>query len=81
MAIGVPVISVNCPGPSEVLEFGEYGMLVNNNEDSLYADIRKLIANKEIYDSYRGKAIERGSMFSVGGFIEEVEDILDINIK
>ena len=79
MAVKVPVISVNCPGPNEVLEFGKYGMLVNNNEDSLYDGIRNLVANKEICNSYRNKAIERGRMFSIRRFIEEVDDILNTN--
>ena len=79
MAIGVPVISVNCPGPNEVLEFGKYGMLVNNDENSLCNGIKMLNDNKKLYDTYRTKAIERGRMFSIEGFIEELEEILSIN--
>lgn len=79
MAIGVPVVSVKCQGANEVLGFGEYGMLVNNDENSLCNGIKMLIDNKKLYDTYRTKAIERGRMFSIGGFIEEVEDILNIN--
>ena len=79
MAIGVPVISVDCPGVNEVLGFGEYGMLVNNDEDSLCNGIKMLNDNKKLYDTYRTKAIERGRMFSIGEFIEEIEGILNIN--
>lgn len=79
MAIGVPVISVNYPGPNEVLEFGKYGMLVNNDENSLCNGIKMLNDNKKLYDTYRIKAIERGRMFSIEGFIEELEEILSIN--
>lgn len=79
MATGVPVISVDCPGVNEVLGFGEYGMLVNNDEDSLCNGIKMLNDNKKLYDTYRTKAIERGRMFSIGEFIEEIEGILNIN--
>ena len=79
MALGVPVISVDCPGVNEVLGFGEYGMLVNNDEDSLCNGIKMLNDNKKLYDTYRTKAIERGRMFSIGEFIEEIEGILNIN--
>lgn len=79
MAIGVPVVSVKCQGANEVLGFGEYGMLVNNDENSLCNGIKMLIDNKKLCDTYRTKAIERGRMFSIGGFIEEVEEILSIN--
>ena len=77
MAAGVPVISVNCPGPNEVLEFGKYGMLVNNDEDSLYDGIKELIDNKQLYDKYKGAAITRGQMFSVKNFIRDVYEILN----
>ena len=77
MAVGVPVISVECPGPNEVIGFGEYGMLVNNDEDNLYNGIKKLVTNKEIYDEYIDKAIERGRMFSVRKFICDLESILE----
>ena len=77
MAAGVPVISVNCPGPNEVLEFGKYGMLVNNDEDSLYDGIKELIDNKQLYDKYKGAAINRGQMFSVKNFIRDVYEILN----
>ena len=77
MATGVPVISVDCPGPNEVLEFGKYGMLVNNDEDSLYDGIKELIDNKQLYDKYKGAAINRGQMFSVKNFIRDVYEILN----
>lgn len=79
MAVGVPVISVNCPGPNEVLGFGKYGMLVNNDEDSLYDGIKELIENKYLYDNYKIKGNERGKSFLVRKFIQEIEGILSIN--
>lgn len=54
-------------------------MLVNNDEDSLCNGIKMLNDNKKLYDTYRTKAIERGRMFSIGEFIEEIEGILNIN--
>ena len=79
MAIGVPVVSVKCQGANEVLGFGEYGMLVNNDENSLCNGIKMLIDNKKLCDTFKSKVIERGSMFSIRRFIEEVDDILNTN--
>lgn len=79
MAIGIPVVSVDCPGPNEVLDFGKYGKLVNNNEDDLYNGIKEMLNNKILYEDYKNKAIERGKMFSIDKFINEVESVLDIN--
>lgn len=79
MAVGIPVISVNCPGPNEVLGFGKYGMLVNNDEDSLYDGIKELIDNKHLYESYKIKAKQGENLFSVKNFIANVENIFGIN--
>lgn len=79
MAIGIPVVSVDCPGPNEVLDFGKYGELVSNNEVDLYNGIKEMINNKVLYEKYKNKANERGKMFSINKFINEVENILDFN--
>lgn len=79
MAVGIPVVSVDCPGPNELLGYGDYGNLVKNNEEGLYKGIKELILNKEIYTKYKNKAIERGKMFSIESFINNVESILDNN--
>ena len=79
MAVGVPVISVDCSGPNEVLDFGKYSKLVNNNEVDLYNGIKEIINDKLMYEKYKIKASERGKMFSVSNFINVVEDILDEN--
>ena len=79
MAIGIPVVSVDCQGPNEVLDFGKYGKLVSNNEENLYNGIKEMINNKVLYEKYKNKANERGKMFSINKFINEVENILDFN--
>ena len=79
MAIGIPVVSVDCQGPNEVLDFGKYGKLVSNNEENLYNGIKEMINNKVLYEKYKNKANERGKMFSINKFINDVENILDFN--
>ena len=79
MAVGIPIVSVDCPGPNELLNFGEYGILVDNNEDNLYRGIKELIENKALYEKNKSKAQERGKMFSISCFINKVEIILDQN--
>ena len=79
MAVGIPVVSVDCPGPNEILYYGKYGKLVNNNEEDLYNGIKEMINNKVLYEKYNNKANERGKMFSINKFINDVENILDFN--
>ena len=77
MAVGIPVISVDCSGTNEWLEFGKYGKVVENNEEALYQGIKELILNNDLYKKYKEMAIERGNMFSIKDFIEYVEKLLD----
>lgn len=77
MGVGIPVISVNCSGAGEWLNDGEYGKLVDNDEDALYEGIKEMILDKELYKKYKEMAIKRSKMFSIERFISNIENILD----
>lgn len=79
MALGIPVVSVDCTGPNELLDFGKYGELVENSEIGLYNGIKELILNKDLYIKYKDKSFERAKIFSIKSFITDVENILDYN--
>ena len=56
MVLGIPIISVNCSGPNELLDFGKYGLLIENS-DSAIRDVLCSIVDKKIkktafYTSY-----------------------------
>lgn len=79
MALGIPVVSVECPGPNELLDYGKYGELVENSEVGLYNGIKELILNKDLYIKYKDESFERAKIFSIRSFITNVENILDYN--
>ena len=61
MAMGFPVISTDCPagGPSEIIENGENGILVEvGNEEALSNAMMDLIVNEEKKNAIRMKACE-----------------------
>ncbi|MDO4462470.1 MAG: glycosyltransferase [Bacteroidia bacterium] len=78
LVLGVPVISTYCSGPNELLNEGEYGMLVENNEDGegLYNGIKKLLDDRELLSKYQEKAITRGSTFGVSSIMNKIESII-----
>lgn len=76
MVLGIPVISTNCSGPNELLNFGEYGLLVDNNTYDLYKGIKLLITNKEVLYELKNKSIERAEVFNCKEIINEIEEIL-----
>lgn len=75
LIVGTPVLSTNCTGPSEILDNGLYGMIVENNTQSLYEGIKKLIKDKELYSYYKIKTKERIPFFDEERIIKEVESL------
>lgn len=67
MACGTPTVVMDCPiGPKEILgENSTYGKLIplHNSSDFIQA-VRELLDNKELYQYYRMKGLERSLQFS-----------------
>lgn len=77
LILGLPVITTDCSGMRELLgENNEYGVVVQNDEESLYNGIKKFLENKSYLEFYTTKAIERGKKFSLTSLMNEIEDIL-----
>lgn len=58
LALGVPVVSVDCPsGPSELIQSGQNGILVPNyNEQALADAMRELYTNTALYENCKNNA-------------------------
>ncbi|MGL4338606.1 MAG: glycosyltransferase [Turicibacter sp.] len=75
LILGVPIISTNCTGPNELLYFGKYGMLVENNTQSLYEGMKELLSNTITYTHYKKQAQERGTFFNLKKSMEQIESL------
>ena len=76
MAIGIPVISTNCGGPSEILAnrdrrevdgfcFADYGVLVPTESPELMAKALLAMENPDVRQICGKKAAARASEFTV----------------
>jgi len=76
MAVGIPVISTDCGGPSEILAdrdhgeinglcFAEYGVLVPTESPELMAKALLAMASSDLRQRYGQKAAARASEFTV----------------
>lgn len=75
MAVGTDVVSTDCPsGPKEILQDGEYGVLVDvGSADSLVSGIRQVINSQK----KTAQAVSRvESEFSIQSATRNLEDIL-----
>ncbi len=77
LVVGTPVCTVEVSGMREMLgDNNEYGIITDNDEESLYEGIRKIIGTDGLLDYYTKKAYERGQRFSTDKTIEAIEKML-----
>ncbi|MBI6063033.1 glycosyltransferase [Clostridium perfringens] len=77
-----PVLTTSCAGMNEILgENNEYGIIVGNDEESLYEGLKNILSNKDLLSYYRDKSKKRKSFFSVKKTVEEVENLFEEVLK
>ena len=76
LIVGTPVVSTNCSGAYELLGgHGEYGLVTQNDEESLFKGIIKMISETGLLNHYRKMAVERGTFFCLNKRLEEAEHL------
>lgn len=76
LILGVPVLSTDCTGPNEILDYGKYGMVVENSEEGLYKGIKELYESPEKIDNLKRCAIERKHFFDEETLLHQIEEVL-----
>ena len=77
MILGLPAISTNCSGPNELLNFGEYGYMVENNEEALYKGLKEIINDDKKLKYYKKKSSERVDFFNYKNRIRDIIETLN----
>lgn len=82
MVLGTPVITTDCAGMKEILgNNNNYGIIVDNEEESLYLGLKDIITNREKLQYYKQKAIERSKYFDTSSSVKAVESLIDEVVK
>lgn len=76
LIIGIPVCTVEVSGMREMLGDNEFGIITNNNEESLYFGIKKFLDDSKMLTYYKKQAMIRGKMFSTKKTVQAVENML-----
>lgn len=73
--LGIPILTTDCAGAKELLGNNEYGIIVNNDFESLKNGMRDLFVKDDLLNYYQNKVIQRQ------GFIDlklRVKKIIDL---
>lgn len=74
---GIAVCTVEVSGMRELLgNHNEYGIVTQNDEESLYRGIKSLLDDKTLLKKYKKAAFERGKMFNKENTVKAVENML-----
>ena len=76
LILGVPVITTLCSGMEELLGNGEFGIIVDNDDDALLDGLKRLLSDATLIQSYRMKSQIRGKDFSLERQIRRIEGFL-----
>ena len=77
LIVGTPVVTTPVAGMVEMLgENGEYGIITEMSEDSLYENIKELVQNPQKLHHYKEQAEIRGKFFSKESTVKAVEEML-----
>ncbi len=76
LILGLPVITTECSGMSELLKNGECGVITENDDEAFYQGLKNLLADPLMLEHYRKKAIERGKDFTIESLMKPIEALL-----
>lgn len=76
IALGIPVFTTDCSGMEEILEHGKYGMIVPNDDESIYLGLKELLTHREKIDQYAAN-IKAYSNMTTQALVDEYEKFFD----
>ena len=72
MCLDIPVVSTKTCGPIEILDNNKYGILCDQNDDSIYCAIKLLYSDKELSQKYSKGGYDRVKMFSIENCMNKI---------
>lgn len=71
-----PIVATNVTGPREILGNSEYGLLTEENDDAIFAGVRRMIDDEALRAHYVAKARERKQEFEIQPVVDRIYNII-----
>ena len=76
IALGKPIISVDCAGPNELLDYGKCGVLIDNTDSQLEETIHLLLTNRIDLKKYSLLSKKQRNRFGIEDTMTKLDRIL-----
>lgn len=76
LILGIPVVTTLCSGMKELLQDGNSGLIVKNEELTLVEPLKKMMNDPDYLTYLSHKAKERGSDFTISSLMKPIEELL-----
>lgn len=77
ICLGIPILTTNCTGPSELIDNGKFGIIVENSLSGLKNGLLTVFDNPFILKKFHVLSTQRASIFGINQAIKEIEAIFD----
>ncbi len=75
--LGIPIVTTDCTGAKEILRDSEYGLITGIDDDSLFEGLKKMLWDKQLYQHYKDKVLERQAFFDMNKVVTEIEQLFE----
>lgn len=76
LVLGLPVIATKTAGALELLDNGEYGVLTEHTDESIYEGITALLNNEDLRREFSKKSLERAEMFNMAQTMDTIYQLV-----
>ena len=77
MTLGLPVVSMDCAGPNELLDGGKYGLLCSDYEQ-LYKEVKRIMSSPKLCKALSWRAKEGSLRFQINDSLNAIYRELDV---
>ncbi len=80
--LGLPVVSTDVSGAKEILgENNEFGIVTDNDEESLFLGMKKMLESDELKAHYRKQAEKRAEFFNTENTVNQAEELFETTVN
>lgn len=72
LCLGKPIVSTSVTGPKEILGDSEFGLLSEQDDNSIYQNVMKMITDEKLMESFAEKARLRSESFNIKKVVNEI---------